>query len=152
MREQILDGEAEGRVDQARSDLAKRLQNKAAKMQPGVGDGKAVFSKDVLIPEQNVEIDGAWAVRNGAHAPKFSFDAAKGLKELEGAQFGADAGGRIEKLSLILEADGLGFIQPGQADQFAGAGEAGKGVQKNSPAVAEIPAKTDPDVSHVACG
>jgi hypothetical protein len=80
----------------------------------GVDDGVAV--------EDDIDIDGAGAVGDGAAAFELAFDAVDRVKELLGEERGFDFGYEVEEPGLGAVAVGFGFVDLGNAEDVDLAG------------------------------
>jgi hypothetical protein len=87
-----------------------------------VGDLKFFRVDDRVAVEDDIDIDGAGAVADGAAAFEFAFDAVNCVKELLGEECGFDFGYEVEEPGLGAVAVGFGFEDPGDAEDVDLAG------------------------------
>ena len=136
--QQLLQAVLEHGVLQVGRELAQGHEHEATLMQAGVWEMEAGFGEDEGAVEEQIEIEGAWAVGLIADAAAGGFDAQEFVQEIARGEGGFERGGGVEEGSLIGEADGFGFIERGDAAELAEALQAGEGGLEMAAAVAEV--------------
>ncbi len=109
----MRDGSAAVGIAQVGRDFVQRDEDEGALGEARMRDFKAGLAEDEIVVEENVEIEGARAVRNtgGAVAAEFTLDEENGAKQFERRQSCFESYDRVEKAGLIGEAHGLGGVE-----------------------------------------
>ncbi len=130
---QLLHGVAGARDYQIRCNFRERNQDEGAIRQAGVGNLEAGRMDDLVSVEEDVEIEGAGAIRDGRGAvtPEFALDAEELIEKFACGQVRFEGEDGIEETRLIGEADGdCGVERRARGDTAEGCQAIGGGGQR----------------------
>src|SRR5687768_14619298 len=104
-------------------DLRKRHQDEGALRQTRVWQGQVSRLEDFVANQEEIEIERAWSVREGAGAAQVALDAEQRAEEVGGRQRGLQRDDRVEKARLLQVSDRLSLVETRDR------GDASKGLQ-----------------------
>ena len=107
-------------MPEAWGEFGKGFEDETALRHARVRDGEFGRVHDDFAVEEDVDVDDAGSVGDGAFAAELVFDILGGVQELAGEQAGFDFEDLIEEPGLVFEEHGGGFEDGGGAYEFEG--------------------------------
>ena len=124
--EQLGDGASAARVEGVGGDFVERDEDEGTFGEARVGNLQMCFVQYQVAEEEEVEIEGAGAVRDarGAVPPEVYLDGEQALEQRARCEACFERDDGVEEAGLRGEADGLGGVERGADDDAAEGGEA----------------------------
>jgi len=125
----VRNGQARGRNAKVGCDFIQRNEDEGSLSQARMRNLEAGLGENKIAVEQEVEIEGAWAVGNRARAiaSEETLNREKRVKERAWRKIGFKRDDGVEKARLIGNADGRGGIKRGTRGDAAESGDSLKG-------------------------
>lgn len=142
---EILNHSALG-VGNIGSDVEERAEREGALREPRMRDDEAGLvdgeGAAVFVHPEDVEIDGARRVRNGAHATELGFDRLQSIEERDRRAVPCDEDGRVQVVGG-RPADGLRLVDAGAREHRSERRDATNRFSQCRQSIAEVRAERD---------
>ncbi len=152
--EKLRCGQAGGRHAEIGSDFGERDKDEGALGKAEMRDYEAGFGQDEIAIEEDIEVEGARTVEDGARAitAEQALDREKSFKEGARREIGLNGDDGVQEARLIGKADGLGGIERGTRGDAAERGDllesSGEGSIGRASGAWEVGAEGDVDEGH----